>query len=246
MVGQVPRPIIALPQDRQFWCQELQLRSLPRRHMPTIVLPGKNFARLVLDHLSCQSLAGNKEIPPTFPLSGFQLHESAHHRSTDRSTRATETRRLLSHSPSIQEFAREVAIPIPKATVVRPRLPPRIRKRWANARRGRRQCGKYGCPIRPAPQRLPVTLSKPGTGASAGVVQAPDLSQLEVCSKPARRQPSIHLIQPVISPERLAIDDDVRRAKNALRQRGIDFIFQPLLDRWIGHRGECGVAIFAH
>src|SRR5215467_4979694 len=55
--------------------------------------------------------------------------------------------------------------------------------------------------------------------------------------EPAGREPPVELIEPVDPPERLAVDDDVRRAERADRDRLVDLGLGPVLHRLIGERG---------
>src|SRR5262249_39492915 len=51
-----------------------------------------------------------------------------------------------------------------------------------------------------------------------------------LASEPAGREPALDLIEAIEPPERLAIDDDVRRPEHATRHRLLDFALEPLLD----------------
>src|SRR6185437_14920912 len=55
---------------------------------------------------------------------------------------------------------------------------------------------------------------------------------------PARRQPLLHLVEPVRAPESLAIDDDEGRAEDAGGDRRVGLRLEAILDRLIVERGE--------
>src|SRR5262245_8341662 len=101
-------------------------------------------------------------------------------------------------------------------------------------------------PTRPPPKTSVIPrlarASPIARAASAGRARsralAPPKTQSDLTGlEPAGREPPVELIEPIDAPERLAVDDDIRRAEGADRDRLIDLDLGPVLHRLVGERG---------